>query len=92
MGESKLQLIFLFPFQNLVELETRVSELRLDYNELQSLDGALMGLNGLHTLNLSHNHLQNISPDDLIGLDDLRILDISFNELTTLEETSKVRI
>ncbi|XP_054276839.1 leucine-rich repeat-containing protein 1 [Macrosteles quadrilineatus] len=75
--------------ENLVELETRVIELRLDHNRLEDLGGALMGLNSLQRLNLSHNRLTHISPDDLIGLDNLKILDVSFNLLTTLEETSK---
>lgn len=75
--------------ENRVELETRVIELRLDHNELESMSGALMGLTGLQRLNLSHNYLTHISPDDLIELDNLRILDISHNRLTTLEETSK---
>jgi Leucine-rich repeat (LRR) protein len=76
----------------LVEPETRIVELRLDHNLLQTLDGALMGVHGLQKLNLSNNLLEKISPDDLIGLEDLRILDISFNRLTTLEETSKVQL
>lgn len=78
--------------QNLVELETRVEELRLEHNELTALEGALLGIHGLHTLSLHNNHLHNIAPDDLIGLDDLRVLDVSFNRLKTLEETSKVKI
>ncbi|XP_067008464.1 insulin-like growth factor-binding protein complex acid labile subunit [Anabrus simplex] len=75
--------------QNVVDLETRVIELRLEHNSLRALDGALMALHGLQRLNLSHNLLEKISPDDLIGLEELRVLDISFNRLTTLEETSK---
>ncbi|KAI8430912.1 hypothetical protein MSG28_001031 [Choristoneura fumiferana] len=75
--------------ENLVDVETRVLELRLDHNFLVSLGGALMGLHGLLRLNLSNNQLQQISPDDLIGLEDLKLLDLSYNHLTTLEETSK---
>lgn len=73
----------------MVEWETRVMDIKLDYNELTSLDGALSGLHGLLYLNLSHNHLTRLSPDDLIGLDDLRWIDLSFNKLATLDETSK---
>lgn len=76
----------------MVELETRVIELRLDHNQLEELYGALMGLTSLQRLNLSHNRLNHISPDDFIGLDNLKILDISHNMLTTLEETSKVSV
>ncbi|XP_049884639.1 leucine-rich repeat-containing G-protein coupled receptor 4 [Pectinophora gossypiella] len=75
--------------ENLVDVETRVLELRLDHNRLLSLGGALMGLHGLLRLNLSNNQLQQISPDDLIGLEDLRLLDISHNHISSLEETSK---
>lgn len=73
-----------------MDVETRVLELRLDHNRILSLGGALMGLHGLLRLNLSNNQLQQISPDDLIGLEDLRLLDVSHNHITTLEETSKV--
>lgn len=66
--------------------------MRLDHNFLVSLGGALMGLHGLLRLNLSNNQLQQISPDDLIGLEDLKLLDLSYNHLTTLEETSKVSL
>lgn len=75
--------------QNSVQLVTRIDELWLQFNELQALNGSLMGLTGLRTLNLSHNIIERISPDDLIGLDDLIKLDISHNHIITLEETSK---
>ncbi|XP_050683294.1 chaoptin [Leptidea sinapis] len=75
--------------ENLVDVETRALELRLDHNNLLNLGGALMGLHGLLRLNLSYNRLQQISADDLIGLEDLRLLDISYNHITSLEETSK---
>ncbi|CAH0716083.1 unnamed protein product, partial [Brenthis ino] len=75
--------------ENLVDVETRVLELRLDHNHIISLGGALMGLHGLLRLNLSHNQIQQILPEDLIGLEDLRLLDISHNHITSLEETSK---
>lgn len=77
-------------FQNLVEWNIRLTELKLDHNEIGALDGALSGLPELLRLNLSFNKLRKISPDDLIGLDQLRLLDVSHNYLTTLEETSKV--
>lgn len=75
--------------ENLVNVETRVLELRLDHNRILSLGGALMGLHGLLRLNLSNNLLQQISPDDLIGLEDLKLIDVSYNHIMTLEETSK---
>ncbi|KAJ8927916.1 hypothetical protein NQ314_019546 [Rhamnusium bicolor] len=76
-------------FQNLVEWNIKLTELKLDHNRLETLSGALAGLPELLRLNLSFNRLKRISPDDLIGLEQLRLLDISHNHLTTLEETSK---
>ncbi|CAG9558370.1 unnamed protein product [Danaus chrysippus] len=75
--------------ENLVDVETRVMELRLNHNHILNLGGALMGLRGLLRLNLSHNQLQKISSDDLIGLEDLRLLDVSYNHITTMADTSK---
>ncbi|KAJ8919801.1 hypothetical protein NQ315_006330 [Exocentrus adspersus] len=77
------------PAANLVEWNIKLTELKLDNNRLETLNGALAGLPELLRLNLSFNRLKKISPDDLIGLDQLRLLDISHNHLTTLEETSK---
>lgn len=57
---------------------------------METLDGALMGFHGLLKLNLSHNLIKVISPEDLIGLDNLEVLDISHNFITSLEETSRV--
>lgn len=76
--------------ENIVEPDSYILELRLEFNRLKTLDGAMMGLNKLKHLSLAHNMLQVISPDDLIGLEDLEILDVSHNHLQTLEETSKV--
>lgn len=67
-----------------------MAEIKLDYNEIESLNGSLSGLRDLLRLNLSHNKLKHIAPDDLLHLDQLRLLDISHNHITTLEETSKV--
>lgn len=77
--------------QNTVESDLYVVELLLDNNLLQSLEGALMGMSRLRKLSLSFNQLDMISPEDLIGLDELEYLDISHNFLLTLQETSKVR-
>lgn len=74
----------------MVDWNFKLIELRLDHNELETLNGALSGLNQLSGLYLSYNKLRKIGPDDLIGLDELKYLDLSHNRLTTLEETSKV--
>lgn len=86
--------------QNLVEEEGEeiaggtIQDLRLQHNELRSLDGSLfLGMKELQRLNLSHNALgPTIGPRDLRGLDGLRVLDVSHNQLTTLEDTSEVNI
>lgn len=77
--------------ENAIEQNQYFVELRLDHNLLKSLDGALMNLNRLKTLDLSFNKLKWISPDDMIGLNELESLDISHNYLQTLEETSTVK-
>ena len=77
--------------KNLVEVQTRIQELRLEYNKLVVLSGSLSGLIGLKKLNVSHNCIERILSDDLIGLDDLKIFDISFNDLTSLNDTFKAK-
>lgn len=76
--------------ENVVDQDLYFVELRLDHNLLKSLDGALMNLNRMKTLDVSFNKIKWISSDDLIGLDDLESLDVSHNYLQTLEETSMV--
>ena len=78
--------------ENIVEPDSFIYELRLDHNLLKSLDGSMMGLSKLRVLRLSYNLLREISSDDLIGLEELEFLDVSHNNLQTLEETSKVSI
>jgi len=72
--------------QNLVDLNTKVNELRLEFNQLESLSGALNGVIGLYKLNISHNKFERLYPQDFIGLKDLVLLDVSHNELKTLYE------
>lgn len=70
-----------------------IQDIRLQYNELKSLEGSLfVGMKELQKLNLSHNALgPMIALRDLRGLDRLRVLDLSYNEFITLEDTSEVR-
>lgn len=83
-------LLKLSAFQNLVEWNIKLAEIKLDNNEIEDLNGALAGLPELLRLNLSYNSLTHLRPNDLVGLDQLRLLDISHNRIATLEETSKV--
>jgi Leucine-rich repeat (LRR) protein len=84
--------MFALQMQNVVEsLDNPVlTELRLGHNKLATLDGFLLGLRSLNTLDLSHNEMRYLPPDELVGLDNLRFLDISFNQISTLADTSKV--
>ncbi|XP_031779983.1 insulin-like growth factor-binding protein complex acid labile subunit isoform X2 [Nasonia vitripennis] len=85
------------PTENLVEEEgeetagASIQDMRLQHNELRNLEGSLfVGMKELQRLNLSHNALgPTIALRDLRGLDGLRVLDLSYNELTTLEDTSE---
>ena len=76
--------------ENLIEPNSFLVDLQLHHNLLRSLDGALMGLNKLRILSLTHNQIERILPDDFIGLESLEILDLSHNQLLSLEETSTV--
>lgn len=76
--------------ENVVDQDLYFIELRLDHNLLKTLDGVMMNLNRLKTLDASYNKLKWISTNDLIGLDELESFDISHNYLRTLEETAKV--
>lgn len=69
-----------------------IQDMQLQHNELRSLDGSLfLGMKELQKLNLSYNALgPTIGQRDLRGLDGLKVLDLSHNELTTLEDTSEV--
>lgn len=70
-----------------------IQDMRLQHNQISSLDGSLFfGMKELQRLNLSHNVLgPTIGLRDLRGLDNLRVLDLSHNALTTLEDTSEVQ-
>lgn len=76
--------------ENAVEHDLYFVELRLDHNLLKSLDGGLMNLNQLRTLDISYNNFKRLVADDFIGLDNLEALDISHNYLQTLQEISMV--
>ncbi|XP_005190805.2 leucine-rich repeats and immunoglobulin-like domains protein 1 [Musca domestica] len=71
---------------NNIDKSSYLIDLYLDHNELTSLDGALMGLNSLRILGLTHNRLERILPEDFIGLEKLEILELSHNRLLTLRE------
>lgn len=76
--------------ENIVETYSFIWEIRLEHNLLKSLDGAMMNFNKLRFLDVSYNMLRILSPDDLIGMEELEVLDVSHNYLQTLEKTEKV--
>lgn len=79
----------LFLNQILSEPVTGVEFLKLDYNELESLGGSLIGITTLSKLNISHNKFTELSPYDLTGLN-LKVLDVSHNLLHILPDSSQV--
>ncbi|XP_022214179.2 leucine-rich repeat-containing G-protein coupled receptor 6 [Drosophila obscura] len=65
-------------------------DLRLDHNQIISLDGALAGLGNLRILHLFANRLEHLLLGDFDGMQRLEILDMTGNqlvELTPLETT-----
>lgn len=68
-----------------------LGELRLEHNLLESLDGHLMGFSKLAILNLANNRLKVLLPNDLVGMEELEHLDLSFNQLMTIQDVSKAR-
>ncbi|XP_033224857.1 insulin-like growth factor-binding protein complex acid labile subunit [Belonocnema kinseyi] len=97
ISNNKIARLLRPPSENLVEEQAdetsgaSIQDMRLQHNELRSLEGSLfVGMKELQRLNLSHNALgPTIGPQDLRGLEGLRVLDLSHNELITLEDTSE---
>ncbi|XP_015112223.1 insulin-like growth factor-binding protein complex acid labile subunit [Diachasma alloeum] len=97
LSSNRIVRLYRGPTENLVEEEgeeipgASIQDMRLQNNELSSLEGSLfIGMRELQRLNLSHNALgPTIGPQDLRGLEGLRVLDLSYNRLTTLEDTSE---
>lgn len=58
-----------------------LEDLQLGYNELTSLNGSLLPLKLLRTLNLTHNLLKDFSVQELRGLRRLRVVDLSHNRV-----------
>lgn len=77
--------------QNWVEPSAKVDELRLEFNNLKTLEGSIgLQIIGLTKLNISHNLLESIGPQGLEGLKELKCLDISHNRLLTLSDAAQV--
>lgn len=68
-----------------------IINLSLEFNELEILEGSLAEIKGLTHLNMSHNRLSTIPTAFLDGLQELRHLDVSYNNLHSLHDIAKVR-
>ncbi|KAH8302889.1 hypothetical protein KR044_011664 [Drosophila immigrans] len=68
-----------------VLLELPLIDLRLDHNQIISLDGALAGLGSLRILSLPENQIEHLLPGDFSGMNRLEILDLTSNQLMELK-------
>ncbi|KAH8398780.1 hypothetical protein KR222_003528 [Zaprionus bogoriensis] len=66
--------------------ELPLIELRLEHNQLITLDAALAGLNHLRILSLPNNRIELILPGDFSGMHRLEILDLTDNQLIELKQ------
>ncbi|EDV97032.1 leucine-rich repeat and death domain-containing protein 1 [Drosophila grimshawi] len=66
--------------------ELPLIDLRLDHNQIITLDSALAGLSYLRILSLSKNRIESILPGDLTGMNRLEILDLTANQLVDLKQ------
>lgn len=81
----------LLPGQKLM-LELPLIDLRLDHNQIITLDGALAGLGNLRILSLSENRIEHLLPGDFIGMNRLEILDLTSNQLVELKQLETVSV
>ncbi|KAJ8890618.1 hypothetical protein PR048_010127 [Dryococelus australis] len=66
-----------------LELE-QLEDLRLENNRLRSLNGSLLPLRSLRYLNVSNNQLTEFSLQEIRGLKNIRVLDLSYNSISQL--------
>lgn len=67
-------------------LELPLIDLRLDHNQIITLDGALAGLGNLRILSLPENRIEHLLPGDFNGMNRLEILDLTDNQLVELKQ------
>lgn len=56
----------------------------IGFNQIPSLNSSLLPLRSLKELNLTHNELREFSLQDIRGLKQLRIVDLSHNKISKL--------
>ncbi|TDG52941.1 hypothetical protein AWZ03_000484 [Drosophila navojoa] len=66
--------------------ELALIDLRLDHNQIVTLDSALAGLSHLRILSLPENRIEYLQPGDLNGMNRLEILDLTANQLVELKQ------
>lgn len=67
-------------------------EFHLEHNNLKTLNNAFKGIDNLRSIILTHNKLESLSSEDFDGLPNLETLDVSFNEILTLENLAMVSL
>lgn len=67
-------------------------EFHLEHNNLKTLNKAFNGINNLRIIILTHNKLESLSSEDFAGLQNLETLDVSFNEILTLQSLAMVSV
>ncbi|XP_034942707.1 chondroadherin-like protein [Chelonus insularis] len=100
LSHNRIRRLYRGHIENLVDKDAEekpgasIQELRLQHNELQTLEDSLFeGMRELQRLNLSHNSLgPTIGSHDFCELGNLRSLDLSHNKLTSLEEISEAKL
>lgn len=73
--------------------ETEImDDVQMGHNHLKQLNKAFLPMRKLRSLNLTHNHLQEFSLQEIRGLQNLRIVDLSHNKINRLSGRMEVSV
>lgn len=61
-----------------------LESLILGHNQIKSLNNSLLNLKNLNFLNMTFNHLTEFSFQEIVGLQELKSIDLSYNRIKTL--------
>lgn len=67
-----------------------MDDVQLGHNHLKSLNKSFLPMRRLRSLNLTHNQLEEFSFQEIRGLQNLKILDISYNKIKQLSGKMEV--
>lgn len=70
----------------------KLADLDIAYNQLKSLNGSLRSLKNLRYLNLTHNLLTEFSLQEIKGLKELSVIDLSQNKISFITGKMEVTI